>query len=111
MPNHDGGECFASGLILGIEAPELGTVEVQHSDHGSVSKQRNNEFGPGGGIAGDVTRECVHVRHQDRPALPRGGTADTLTRSDACARWAALERTDHQRIVTQKVKPGPVKVW
>jgi hypothetical protein len=33
MPNDDGGEDFASGLVLGVEACQIGAVEIEHAQN------------------------------------------------------------------------------
>jgi hypothetical protein len=54
-------------------------------------------------------RGFLHIGNQDRPVVPRGRATDARTRLDADAGGASLERAEHERIVTQKVKSGPVK--
>jgi hypothetical protein len=75
MPNDDGGERLAPRLVLGVEAPEIGAVEVKYAHHTPIAPQRDDKFGPGGRIASDMTGKFVYIPDQDRPSLARGGPA------------------------------------
>ena len=73
MPNHDGGEHFASGLVLGVEPRQIGTVEVEHPKNFAIMpQQRHDKLGPRGRIASDMTRKLPDIRHQHRTALLHG---------------------------------------
>src|SRR3954462_4397983 len=85
MPNDDGGEGLAPGLILGVEPREIGTVEIQHTDDLAVSRQWDDEFGAGCGVAGDMAGKRLHVRDKDRPPLARGSAAHAGANRDAHA--------------------------
>ena len=42
MPNYDGGQCFAPHLIDGVEAREVGTVEVEQAQKPVLIEQRHD---------------------------------------------------------------------
>src|ERR1019366_4782553 len=109
MPNDNGGERLASHLILGVETRQIGAIEIQHPKNLAAPKQRNDKLGAGRGIAGDMAGELLHIRHQDRAALPRGGATDAGAGFYVDARGPSLKRAQYQHTVTQQVKPGPIK--
>src|SRR6185437_14161231 len=53
------------------------------------------------------SRECVHVRDNDRFASGGGRSADTAPERDAHARGFALEGPDYQLAATHEVEPRP----
>ena len=65
MPNDDGGQRFASRLVVGVEAREIRTVEVQDAQKNAIPQQRDHELGPRRRIAGDMAWEGLHIRDQD----------------------------------------------
>ena len=62
--------------IVGIEAGQIRTVEVENSEKLFPIEQWDDDFRARCGIASDVSGECVDVRDDDGfPALS-GGAAD-----------------------------------
>src|ERR1700692_701667 len=108
MTNDDGGECFASGLILGVEARQIRTIEIEYPEDLAVPYQRNNKLGPGRGIAGDVAGKFLHVPHQYRAAFMRGRATDADANLYADAGGPSLKRVQHQDVVAHKVESSPI---
>src|ERR1700722_58004 len=63
MPNYDGGQRLAPRLIDGVEAREVGTVEVEHAQKPVLVEQRHDEFGTRRRVAGDMPRKRVNAGH------------------------------------------------
>src|SRR5258708_6272844 len=85
MPNHDGGEHFAPGLVLEVEPRQSGTVEVEHAQNLAVAQQWHNQLGARGRVASDMTRELLDILHQDRAALLHGRAANSAPGPDTDA--------------------------
>ena len=57
---------FEAGLVFARKTFEGWTVDIEDADQFAVLYQWNDDLGVRCGIAGDVARERVHIRHQDR---------------------------------------------
>jgi hypothetical protein len=92
------------------EARRQRTVEVDHRQYPSRSNDWDHQFGAAGGIAGDVPREGVDVRHQLCALARRGGPAHALPICNTDAGGAALERAQDQLAIDRAVKAGPIQI-
>ena len=77
-----GGNCPGQGFdarrILSVKARRFGAVQVDHGNHLSIVPDRNHQFRPAGGIAGNVSGEGVDIGDQLRRATGQGRAADAL---------------------------------
>ncbi len=67
---------LSTATIFVVEPPELRAVQIQYTQQLTVSNQRHDQFRVRRAVARDVTREFVHVSHDDALAIrvPRSRT-------------------------------------
>lgn len=112
------GTPYASGQAVpyGIKQVQADLLSDVNVGNRKVCDQRDHDFRVRRRIAGDVTREGMHVRHDDGLALDGGGAADAAAEGNAGAGRLALEGADQQVVAVAlarrhgEVKTGPIQV-
>src|SRR5215469_6800218 len=105
------GDPLHSHLVVRVEARHEGAIQIENAENLAVSDQRDNQFGPGRRVAGDMTRKRMDVLDQDRVSALNSGAANAATDSNAEARRLALERAQDELVaVAQEIKAGPIDV-
>ena len=92
----DAHQRLEAARILVVESMCDRAVQVQHPQQLPARNQRHHDLRIRGRIAGDVSRECVHVRHDERAPFRGRRAADTSTHRNAHASGLALEGTDDE---------------
>src|SRR5262249_30810915 len=95
VPGADPLDDLAEGpLVGGAEGVPMLAVDIQDQGHLTPPDQRDDDLGAGEGAAGDVTGELVHVRDEDRAALPSRSAANAAVERDPRAGDRPLERAE-----------------
>src|SRR5581483_10572403 len=108
--HEDPGDSLETSLVIRVKPSGPRAVDVQNAKHPLIRHQRNDNFGTGRRIAGDVAGKLVHVRHYDCLAALHGGSAHSLADSDAYAGGSTLKRAHDELAAPQKIESGPVDV-
>src|SRR5690242_11444839 len=93
--------------ILIVEPANQRTIEIEHTEQTFAVKQRHDDLRVRRDVARNVSRKLVYVWHDDRFALLRRDTANTLPHRNAHARRIALKRTKHELFALQKIEARP----
>src|SRR5262245_24166497 len=86
--SRDGFEPF---LINSVKSAQLGAVEVENAEEPLAVKQGNDDFGVRRGVASNVARKIMHVRHDQRLTGRRCSAADATVGTDPHARGLTLK--------------------
>ena len=86
----------------------LWAIQIQNAEQPIAIKQWYDEFGSRCGIAGDVARKLMDIRHDDRLPLCGRRTADAPSKGYPYASRLPLERSQHKLASIKQVEPNPV---
>lgn len=69
-------------FVLFGKTPDEGAIDIQHAVNCAISKDRKDNFGIGGGIAGDMPGKLMYVVYPLHLPGSGGSTADTFSEGD-----------------------------
>ena len=105
---------ITSPAALNIGPPELPcrevvAIEIEHRDDRTIAHDRHDDLRARAGVARDVARELLDIRHDHRALLGGGGAARALAELDPHAGDVALERAEHELALARDVEADPAR--
>ena len=70
--------------------------------------ERNDDFGIGSPVTGDMPWEGVHIIHDDSTVSLCSAAADSFPEGDFNAGGFSLKRPEHKQVPFREIKPCPV---
>ena len=97
-------------LVGGIESIGPRAIKVKDTQEPFAIDHRHHQFRTRRRIAGDVSRELMHVGHQHALTALRRRTAHAPTHGNAHTGRLTLKWPEHQLLSAQEIKAGPVQI-
>lgn len=102
-------DAFQPDQVFLPETGEKRTVEIEHSQKRTVLNDRNDDFGVGRAVAGDMPRERMHVFDELRFTFSPCRSAYPFPLLNATAGYLSLKRSEDELPVLMQIKSRPVE--